>query len=111
MPSNSWQIGTLYLQPGGKGGFWKQPGGPGTQVFPAQATSVDYFSVKPFSEQSGLFSCGCSHFCNYPEIYRDIDVTTGEVLAMVTCPLCSFLQYTLPYEEALSTVQNPQLVI
>lgn len=109
--ANSWQIGTLYIQPGGKGGFWKQPGGPNTQVFPAQATSVDYFSQKPFSELTGTYSCGCSHFCNYPEIYRDIDEDTGEALAMLCCPLCSFLQYTLPYEDALSTVLQPILPI
>ena len=111
MPSNPWVLGTLYLQPGGKGGFWTQPNGPNTLVIPQQQTSVAYFETTPFSELSGVFSCGCGHSCNYPEIYRDIDVNTGEVLAMVCCQLCSFLQYTVTYDLALSTVLSPQLPI
>lgn len=110
-PVNTWQVGTLYIQPNGPNGLFTQPGGPNTPVYPQQQTSVDYFEVTPFSELTGLFSCGCGHFVNYPTLYRDIDVTTGEAIMAVTCSVCSFLQYVLPYEDALDTVFNPVVVI
>jgi|SRR5579863_566048 len=111
-PANSWEIGALYPSPGGLGGFWKQPGGVGTQVFPAQQTGVDYFSIKPFSELSGVFSAICGHYINYPLVQREFDYTTNQSVALVTCSACGIVQYTIePFEAALNTVEQPWLVI
>ena len=112
MPSNSWAVGTLY-PPGGLNNIkWSQPGGAGTLVYPQQQTGVDYFSTKPFSELSGQFSCGCGHFVNEPLIQREWDFVTDSSVALICCPMCGYVQYTLePFEDALNPVLNPQLPI
>jgi hypothetical protein len=109
---NSWQVGALY-PPGGLNNIaWQQPGGVGTQVFPAQQTSVDYFAVTPFSELTGVFSSPCGHFENYPLIQQEFDYETGSSVALVCCPLCGYVVYTIePFELALNPVANPQLPI
>lgn len=101
----------MYIQPNGPNGLFKQPGGPNTPVYPQQVTSTDYFAVTPFSELTGMFSCGCSHFCNYPMMYREIDATTGDAVMLICCPICSFIQYSQPYEQALDTVLQPITVV
>jgi hypothetical protein len=112
MPSNSWEIGALYPAGGLNGIAWQQPGGVGTQVFPAQQTGSDYFSVKPFSELSGVFAVGCGHFCNYPLIQQEWDYETNSSVALIQCPLCGFVSYTLePFEAALNTTFQPQVPI
>ena len=112
MPSNDWQIGALY-PPGGLNNIkWSQPGGVGTPVYPQQQTGVDYFSSHPFSELSGQFSVGCGHFCNMPLVQQEYDYVTESSVALICCPLCGYVQYTLePFESALSTVYQPQLPI
>ena len=109
--ANTWQIGTMYVQPNGPNGLFRQPGGPNTQVFPAQATGVDYFSTHPFSELTGVMSAGCGHFQNSPMLQQEIDEDTGELVILVMCSICTYIQYTLPPELALSTVYSPQLVV
>jgi len=110
MPTNSWQIGALY-PPGGLHGIkWSQPGGVGTQVFPQQQTGVDYFSVRPFSELSGVWSSPCGHFSNTPWIQQEYDYTTENSVALICCPLCGIVVYTIePFDLALNPVANPQL--
>lgn len=108
---NDWEIGAFYIQPNGFNGQWTQPGGVGTQVFPADATGNDYFSTAPFSEASGIFVSACSHSVNYPTLIQDVDVTTGEQIMLVVCPKCSYINYVLPLEQALSTVQTPIIPI
>lgn len=97
-----WQIGALYI-PGGLPGYFTQPGGVGTQVFPAQVqASSDYLSIKPFSELSGVYFFGCQHSANEVMVFRDIHPDTKESVALLCCPLCSYLQRTItPYEDAL----------
>ena len=109
--ANSWQIGTMYVQPNGPNGLFRQPGGPGTQVFPAQATGVGYFTTHPFSELSGQMVAGCCHYQNSPMLQQEYDEDTDSLVMLVMCSICSYIQYTLPVAEALSTVENPQLVI
>lgn len=110
MPANNWQIGALY-PPGGLNGIaWKQPI-PGGLVYPQQVTGVDYYSVQPFSELSGLMSSPCGHFFNYPLVQREYDYLTESSVALIQCPLCGYLIYTLePFESALNTVEQPWLV-
>ena len=112
MSVNSWKVGALYPAGGLNGVAWKQPGGVGTQVFPADVTSTSYFSVTPFNENSGVFVAGCSHYMNYPLIQREWDYTTNSSVALICCNRCGYVQYILePFESALSTVMQPQLSI
>lgn len=112
MPSNAWQIGALYPAGGLSNIKWSQPGGVGTLVFPQQQTGVAYLSTKPFSELSGIFACPCGHFCNYPLVQREWDYATSSSVALICCPLCGYVVYTMaPFESALSTVYQPQLSI
>ena len=110
MPSNDWQIGALYPAGGLNGVAWQQPGGIGTQVFPAPVVSVAYFEVTPFSELSGVFRPGCGHSVNMPLIQQEWDYVNNVSVALCCCPECGFVCYTLsPFSAALSTVFQPQL--
>lgn len=110
MPSNAWQIGALYPAGGRNGIAWSQPSGIGTAVLPGPVTSVSYFETTPFSELSGVFRPGCGHSVNEPLIQREYDYTTSSSVALCCCPECGYVQYTIePFEDALSTVMQPQL--
>lgn len=79
---------------------------------PQQQTSVDYFEVTPFSELTGTQVGGCGHYFDYPLIQQEYDWTTGSSVALLCCPLCGFVvSYLEPFEAALDTVQQPQIVI
>lgn len=109
-PQNDWQIGALYPSPGGLGGFWIQETIGGI-VKPMQQTGTDYFSIKPFSELSGIFSSPCSHWFNYPLVQREYDYNTNSSVALICCCVCGFIIYNLePFESALNTVEQPWLV-
>jgi hypothetical protein len=109
--ANSWQIGTMYIQPNGPNGLFRQPGGPGTQVFPAPASGVDYFSTEPFNERSGLMFPGCGHSLDYPMLQQEYDEDTDSPVMLIICAECSFIQYSTSIESALSTVYTPTVVI
>jgi hypothetical protein len=115
MATNTWILGTLYLQPHGPNGYWRQPGGPYTEVFPAQVvqpnSTIAPFSTAPVSEQTGVMSFPCGHFVDMPMIYRDIDVTTGKSVALVTCPQCSIIAQAIsPYEAWANTTNGYAIV-
>lgn len=109
--ANLWNIGTMYIQPNGPNGLFSQPGGPGTQVFPAQVTGSDYFSTRPFSELSGLMVAGCAHYQDYPTLQQEYDEVSDSIVMLCLCSVCSYIQFTLPVDVALSTVAQPQIVI
>lgn len=100
----SWILGALYL-PGGPGGFWTQPDGPGGLVYPQQQTAnSDLLSVVPFTELSGQYTGICGHSFNSPTIFRDYDYDNDVSVALITCPLCScILRAVSPYEVVLQT--------
>lgn len=110
--ANTWQVGALY-PPGGRNNVaWSQPGGVGTQVFPQQQTGVDYFAVTPFSELTGMMSSGCGHFLMTPLIQREYDYDTEKSVALLCCPLCGYVNsYLEPFEAALDTVYQPQVIV
>jgi hypothetical protein len=111
MPTNDWAQGALYPLNGGLGGFWKQPV-PGGIVYPQQATGVDYFSTKPFSELTGVFNSLCGHSLNYPLIQREYDYDTSSSVALVCCCLCGVVNWTIePFEAILDTVYIPTTVV
>ena len=94
--------GTLYLGLTRNGlPVWSQPGGPGTLVFPQQ----------PQGEHSALYSFGCGHWFNCPEIF-EIWYPYNEVqAALVSCPICSFVQQVIePYENYQSYIDTPIVV-
>lgn len=108
--ANTWQIGTLYI-PNYNGVAWQQPGGIGTQVFPAQQVGGAYESIQPFNEMSGAMTAGCGHSQNAPLLQQEYDEDSGELVILVLCSICSYTQYALPVAQVLSTVYNPVTVI
>ena len=101
MPVNDWKLNALYL-PGGPGGFWTQPV-PGGPVYPQQVqANSDILTTEPFSDLSGTDIGGCGHSFNSVTVYRDHDYETGLSVALITCPLCSFvLRRIEPFEKAI----------
>jgi hypothetical protein len=104
MPANAWQVGAVY-DPKYNSVAWSQPGGPGTQVFPAQVTGgFDLLSNVPFNERTGQYTGTCQHSFNECAVFRDYDYTNNVSVALLCCPVCSCVQRTLePYEAALTT--------
>ena len=106
MQPGQFSVGQLYL------GFernglpvWSQPGGPGTQVFPAlpqqfPTVNIGYPSV--VMSYPALYYAGCLHPLNCWEIYSYYDPYEEEIMALVCCPMCSYIQQILP----LATYEN-----
>lgn len=109
--ANDRTIGALYPLNGGLGGFWSQPGGPNTTVFPQQETgNTDYFSTKPFNELTGQYMGVCGHSFNEVLVQRDYDLDTATSVALLCCPLCGCVQRTIePYEDATTGSSNASL--
>lgn len=105
--------GTLYI-PEFSGIAWSQPGGSNTQVFPAQANGP--FTAYPvvgqmFSESSGMWFFGCGHSVMMPMVFRDYDNMLGESVAVICCPMCSFIaRYTSPYESIYNPLLFPVII-
>lgn len=119
MPQNGWQLGTLYKKggayfgaPNGLGFGFQQVGGPFTPVTPAQtvdpSSNIPPFSSASTSQATGQFAYGCGHIVNNPEVWRDFDYETNMSCAVITCPLCSYINSLVePYEAWLNTFTNP----
>jgi hypothetical protein len=107
--------GSLYIQ-NFQGVAWFQPNGVGTQVFPAQNVGNQYaFSPTPgmivWSENSGIWYFGCGHSVMEPMIFRDYDNMLGVSVAVICCPMCSFIQrYQSPYESIDDPFQFPIII-
>jgi hypothetical protein len=116
---NDWQVGTLYQKggaffgaPGGLGFGFTQPNGPGTPIVPGQtvnpSSNIPPFSSQSTSDQTGQFAYSCGHVVNNPVVWRDFDYETNMSAAMITCPMCGFLNSVVePYEAWLNTLTNP----
>lgn len=98
--------------PGGYLPVYTQPGGIGTQSFPAQQTGYPYSNQPtdtglssqqtgiPFEVGMGMNVAGCGHSFN---VFTQLWTTVGcESFCLVTCPLCSFVQEMFPASEANS---------
>lgn len=115
MPLANLFLGTLY-DPTHNGVNWSQPGGPGTPVFPQQQVATPFLAYpvvgQVWAENSGLWSVGCGHWVNLPEVIRAFDNESGESAALICCPMCSFIQSIIePYQDALDATLNPILII
>ena len=106
-------LGTLYIA-NYNGIAWSQPGGPGTIVYPQQNTgSFGYPGDQLLMQEKGqgLWVSGCQHWLDTWQIWKDINVCTNQNVAILTCPICSFIQQIItPYEAAFNVIEYPILV-
>lgn len=102
---NAYIIGALYPLNGGYGGFWKQPGGPNSPVFPEQETgNSNLFSTVPFNEKTAQFIGVCGHSFVSCMIWREYDYENNVSVALLSCPSCGCVNRTVsPFEDALIT--------
>lgn len=89
-------LGTLYKTPGTPGvPDWRQPGGPGTIVLPQAPTiyppRYEGYPQSPFAYE-GLYSWGCGHWGNSPEVFTEYDPYLELQAAIICCPVCSYIQ-------------------
>lgn len=109
------EIGTLYNPPGDAipgtlPSVWRQPGGPGTTVYPQPYDSAAGEFEPPLIPQ-GMYSFQCGHIFNLPAIFEEYDPDTDEQAAIICCPVCTLVQQIIePYEEYLNYIQNPIVV-
>jgi len=107
VPSNSWALGTMY-----RGGTFNGVPGFFTQSAPFQPVFPQLPQGAPWPEFPGpsqmVFSygpwigIGCLHWVHEFNIIRDFDYTTGESVALLTCPVCSYIQRAVePFEAIL----------
>lgn len=112
MATNRWILGALYPYPSGLNGVaWKQAA-PFALVYPQQQTSAEYFEVTPFNEATGIFRSICGHSVMGALVQREYDYNTNQSVALICCPLCGAVNWTVsPFEAALDTVEAPWLVL
>ena len=109
------QVGQLYkgfLQNGLP--FWSQPGGPGTQVFPALPTQFPSQNMgypQVVMAYPSLYVWGCLHPTNTAEIFEVYDPYIGEQVALVCCPLCSYIQQIIVPYSAYSNYEDTPIVV
>jgi hypothetical protein len=99
MPSNDWEVGTMYN--GGRLNgtpFFTQEGGPFTPVSPALPQGAPWpdwpgsgsmvFSYGPW------IGIGCLHSIHEFNVIQDVDNTQDPpaLVSLLTCPVCSYIQ-------------------
>ena len=74
---------------------YSQPDGPGTPVLPKPPSLypiVNQGYPQNVMSYQGLYSLGCGHWVNEPEVYKQYDPYTGENAAIICCPICGYIQ-------------------
>lgn len=116
-----YSVGELYL------GFkrnglvvWRQPGGIGTLVYPQLPTAMPWFGEANNESPGDMYSWpmsypalyyfGCGHPLNCPEIYSYYDPYAEEIMAVIVCPMCSYIQSLIPYTTYQSYLDTPLVV-
>ena len=106
-------LGALYI-PKWNNIAWSQPGGVGTKVFPQENSGSFGYPVPGIRmEEAGqaLWISGCSHGFDCLQVFRDYDSNTQKSVAVLTCPVCTFiLNYVEPYEAIEDVLQYPILI-
>lgn len=111
MPSNRWVIGEMY-QPGGPNGFFTQPGGPGTQVFPTQKNAAPWPEWPAaggmiIQEYSPWWSPQCGHSIKMWRLIQEYDYVENESVMLVCCNVCTLVQGVLrPASLAYDPIQE-----
>jgi hypothetical protein len=92
---------------------WTQPGGLGTRVFPQVPTifpqQFQGYQQVPFAYAAQYFF-GCGHPLNCAEIFEYYDPYAEEVMALICCPMCSYIQQIMPLEQYQSYIQTPLVI-
>lgn len=93
---NSWQLGVPYTFDLNGVPFWTQPGGPGTQVFPAieqgevwpdwPGAAVMVYSYVPWVQP------GCLHPIHEFKILQEYDFVEGQPVQLICCQACQYVQ-------------------
>lgn len=111
MATNRWQLGVMYEQGllNGKP-FWTQPGGAGSQVFPTQKNAEPWPEYPipglVISEFQPWVPIGCLHSIKFYSIVKEWDYDTDMDCALITCPICSYVQRVIkPYDLVLNPVE------
>lgn len=112
-------VGDLYLGPNRNGlPVWSQPV-PGGLVYPQLPTNMPWFgeaNSQPGDQFSWLMSYpalyyfGCGHPLNCPEIYSYYDPYAEEVMALIVCPMCSYIQQIMPLTQYENYILTPLVV-
>jgi hypothetical protein len=109
-----WQVGQLY-----KGGLinglpvWTQPGGQGTPVLPALPTQFPTINIgypQTVMSYPSLYVPPCLHPSNCLEVFSAYDPYEEEVMALICCPMCSFIIEIMPLAEYENYEQVPIVV-
>jgi hypothetical protein len=82
--------------------FWTQPGGIGTQVFPAQPSQfpLQYQGyVQVPMTYPALYQAGCGHRFNCYTVWEVYDPYLQEQMALIACPACGYLQEIMKYSD------------
>lgn len=116
MSQNRYQVGVMYYG-GLKNGqpFYTQPGGPGTQVFPAQPNGQPWPDWPAAGEMVYSFGAWwipfCLHFVDFWDVIREYDYDNSTSVALITCPVCNIVQavYT-PFEAWLNPIEHSIIV-
>lgn len=111
------EVGQLYLGPDRNGlPVWSQPGGIGTLVYPQLPRRFPWFGSDP----EGLYEwpmgypaqyfAGCGHPLNCWEIYSYFDKYLDDIMALICCPMCSFIQEIMPLSQYEDYIEVPIVV-
>jgi hypothetical protein len=109
------QVGQLY-----KGGkinglpVWTQPGGQGGLVYPQlpqKFPAINTGFPQAVMSYPSLYVFGCGHPLNCPEIFEVYDPYGEQDVALVCCPMCSFIQQVIePYADYTNYEDTPIVV-
>jgi hypothetical protein len=102
--AHQWQVGELYLGFNRNGlPVFSQPGGPGTPVLPAAPTlfpAQNQGYPQQVMSYPSLYAAGCNHQFNCYEIFEVLSPSDGHQVALVCCPVCSYIQEIIdPYSQ------------
>jgi len=108
-------VGTLYI-PTYNNIPWSQPGGTGTKVYPGQANNQP-FTAYPVGGQvidevgQSLWIWGCGHGSDVVKIFKDYDPGNKSSIALICCPICTFIASVIePYEAIFDVTQYPIII-
>lgn len=113
--AHQWVVGELYLGFNRNGlPVWKQPLGVGTPVLPeAPALFPEVFQgyQQQVMSYPSLYVAGCNHQFNCYEIFEVDSPAGGDQVALVCCPVCSFIQEIIePYSKYTDYMETPLVI-
>jgi len=81
----------------GVANFYTQPGGPGTQVFPANQRNTVWSAwpgaaTMTINEVANWVNPGCQHVVKMFTVIQEFDYVLGQPVQLLTCPTCSYVQ-------------------